>query len=122
MIDDKKFTNKEILNKLMSQLTLFLEQYYINTNIIKILYDNLKQKKIIIHIITRNNGVKKIIILPCKSEIQIDENIYEYVKNNTNVKGNFTFIFLNLITKDIGIYNIISINVNTNIKRFEKYK
>jgi hypothetical protein len=43
MIDDKT-TTKEILNKLMSQLTLFLEQYYINTNIIKILYDNQTKK------------------------------------------------------------------------------
>jgi hypothetical protein len=120
---NNKLTNKEILYEFIMQLGLFLEQYYINTNIIKILYDNFTKKKIILYIITRNNGVKKIIIFPGKYVIQTNENVYKYVKNNKNVKNTFSFIFLNLIEKYIiDIHNILSINVNTNIKRLENHK
>lgn len=117
----KNLTNVDTLYKFIIQLGWFLEQYYINTNIIKILYDNFRKRKIVIHIITRS-GVKKFSIFPWRYVIQTDESAFEYVRNNKNVKDSFSELFLNLIKKDIDIYNVISINVNTNIKSINDYK
>lgn len=119
-----KLVNIKIFNSFVDNfliyISLFIDDYNKNRGFIKIIYDNLNNKKIIIYMITRLNGVKKIIIIPYKYNIIIDNYSYNYQSKN------FTESFLKILYDNSininSIVNIIHYNTsNTNIKIFNNY-
>lgn len=102
-------------NNFLIYMSLFIDNYNKNTGYFEIVCDYIKNKKIIIYIITRLNGVKKFIIIPYKSIIKFGDYSYNY--KNKDFRKLFLEILCNININSI--VNIIETNTfNTRINSF----
>jgi hypothetical protein len=113
-------SSKENIYSLILQLGRLVERYYNNSNILRIIYDTIKQKHITINISTQQYGIRKIIIFPWRTVIQTHDQLFDYGKNNKiNMRDRFCSIVYEIIN-NIGPIN--NIHITTNIKSFKDFE
>lgn len=101
----------ELFYNYILKLDHFLNDYNKNASYFKQVIDGLKKKQITLYIIPRSGQYIKIIIHPWRSVIETKSDAYYYDK--------FYQTFLKII-KDIDIKNVLSIQLNSNIKSLDR--
>lgn len=99
-------------------LARFVEDYDKNTNYIKQVIDNIRKKRVTIHMILRGRGVSKIVIHPWRSVIETEDGAKEYNSNSDQEHRKFEHVFLSFF-ENVNLNNIISLQVTTNMKTFQ---
>lgn len=113
-------SSKENIYSLILQLGRLVERYYNNSNILRIIYDTIKQKHITINISTQKYGIRKIIISPWRTVIQSNDQTFDYGKNNKiNMRNKFCTILYENINNICPINNI---HITTNIRSFKSFE
>lgn len=101
----------EMFYNYILKLDHFLNNYNKNASYFKQVLDGLKRKQITLYIIPRTGQYIKIIIQPWRSVIETKKDAFYYDK--------FYKTFLEII-KDIDIKNVLSIQLNSNIRSLDR--
>ena len=108
---------KQAFYNFVLTLARSVEDYDKTTSYIKQVFDNIRKKRVTIHMILRGHGVKKIVIHPWRSVIETEDCAKDYVTNSEQQHRKFEQVFMSFF-ENINLNNIISLRVTTNMKTF----
>lgn len=101
------------------ELASFLKLYRNDVGYMKLLLHHFQKKYIMIHIMFRGSGVRRIRIEPWRTVLQTCDNSFDY-SGHTSIAEKLGDILIKYIVKGEDINDIINVQVTTNITSFTK--